>query len=225
MTPETLDLIAGWVSLVLTLFIFSYLLGDNVLYRLAIHVLVGAAAAYALIVASESVIKPWLEETLLVDAAGRDEATVIALRVIGPVPFLVGVLLLFKVSPRLAAVGNLGLVLLIGVGVAVAIAGAVSGTILPLAREAGQAIDDTLADGLVILVGTITTLLYFQFFAVERRGVVQRPRGLRSLSLVGQFFVTVTLGALYAGAILTSLAVFSDVIRTQFEFIIERLGN
>lgn len=225
MTPETLDLIAGWVSLVLTLFIFSYLLGDNVLYRLAIHVLVGVAAAYALIVATESVIKPWLEETLLVDATGRDEATVIALRVIGPVPFLVGALLLFKVSPRLAAVGNLGLVLLIGVGVAVAIAGAVSGTILPLAREAGRAVDDTLADGLVILVGTITTLLYFQFFAVERRGVVQRPRGLRSLSLVGQFFVTVTLGALYAGAILTSLAVFSDVIRTQLEFIIERLGN
>lgn len=225
MTPETLDLIAGWVSLVLTLFIFSYLLGDNVLYRLAIHVLVGVAAAYALIVATESVIKPWLEETLLVDATGRDEATVIALRVIGPVPFLVGALLLFKVSPRLAAVGNLGLVLLIGVGVAVAIAGAVSGTILPLAREAGQAVDDTLADGLVILVGTITTLLYFQFFAVERRGMVQRPRGLRSLSLVGQFFVTVTLGALYAGAILTSLAVFSDVVRTQLEFIIERLGN
>ncbi|MGQ9850709.1 MAG: hypothetical protein ACUVSU_11745 [Aggregatilineaceae bacterium] len=225
MTPETLDLIAGWVSLVLTLFIFSYLLGDNVLYRLAIHVLVGVAAAYALIVATESVIKPWLEETLLIDATGRDEATVIALRVIGPVPFLVGALLLFKVSPRLAAVGNLGLVLLIGVGVAVAIAGAVSGTILPLAREAGRAVDDTLADGLVILVGTITALLYFQFFAVERRGVVQRPPGLRSLSLVGQFFVMVTLGALYAGAILTSLAVFSDVVRTQLEFIIERLGN
>ena len=44
MTPDKLDLIAGWVSLVLTLMVFSYLLGDNVLYRLAIHVLVGVAA-------------------------------------------------------------------------------------------------------------------------------------------------------------------------------------
>lgn len=225
MTPETLDLVAGWVSLVLTVLIFSYLLGDNVLYRLAIHVLVGVAAAYALIVATESVIKPWLDETLLVESAGRDETTVIALRVIGPVPFLVGALLLFKVSPRLAGVGNLGLSFMIGVGVAVAIAGAVSGTILPLAREAGRAVDDALGDGLVILVGTVTTLLYFQFFAVERRGVVQRPRGLRSLSLVGQFFVTVTLGALYAGAILTSLAVFSDVVRAQLQFILDRLGG
>lgn len=225
MTPETLDLVAGWVSLVLTLLIFSYLLADNVLYRLAIHVLVGAAAAYTLIVATESVIKPWLDETLLVDAAGRDEATVIALRAIGPVPFLVGVLLLFKASPRLAGVGNLGLAFVIGVGVAVAIAGAVSGTILPLTREAGQAVDDSLVDGLVILVGTIGTLIYFQFFAVERRGVIRRPRGLRGLSALGQFFVTVTLGALYAGAILTSLAVFSDVVRAQLEFVLNRLGG
>jgi hypothetical protein len=29
LTPETLDLIAGWTSLVLTLMIFSYLLADN----------------------------------------------------------------------------------------------------------------------------------------------------------------------------------------------------
>jgi hypothetical protein len=224
-TPENLDLIAGWVSLVLTLLVFSYLLGDNVLYRLAVHVLVGAAAGYIVIVAAESVIKPWLDETLLAEANGRDDATLAALRVMGAVPFLVGVLLLFKVSPRLAPVGSLGLVFVVGVGVAVAIAGAVAGTIVPLGRSAGEAIGEDRWDGLIILGGVITTLIYFQYFAVARRGAVRRPRLLRGLSGIGQIFVTVTLGVLYAGAILTSLTIFSDVVRAQLEFVLERLGG
>ena len=225
MTPENLDLIAGWVSLALTLLVFSYLLGDNVLYRLAVHVLVGAAAGYTLVVAAESVIKPWLDETLLASANGRDDTTLAALRAMGAVPFLVGVLLLFKVSPRLAPVGNLGLVFVIGVGVAVAIAGAVAGTIVPLARSAGEAVGEDRVDGLIILAGVITTLIYFQFFAVVRRGTVRRPRLLGGVSAIGQVFVTITLGVLYGGAILTSLAIFSDVIRAQLEFILDRLGG
>jgi hypothetical protein len=224
-TPENLDLIAGWVSLALTLLVFSYLLGDNVLYRLAVHVLVGAAAGYTLVVAAESVIKPWLDETLLAEANGRDDTTLAALRAMGAVPFLVGVLLLFKVSPRLAPVGNLGLVFVIGVGVAVAIAGAVAGTIVPLARSAGEAVGEDRVDGLIILAGVITTLIYFQFFAVVRRGTVRRPRLLGGVSAIGQVFVTITLGVLYGGAILTSLAIFSDVIRAQLEFILDRLGG
>jgi len=43
---------------VLTLLVFSYVLGDNVLYRIAVHVLVGAAAAYIAIVATEGVLYP-----------------------------------------------------------------------------------------------------------------------------------------------------------------------
>lgn len=225
MTPENLDLIAGWVSLVLTLLVFSYLLGDNVLYRLAVHVLVGAAAGYIVIVAAESVIKPWLDETLLAEANGRDDATLAALRVMGAVPFLVGVLLLFKVSPRLAPVGSLGLVFVVGVGVAVAIAGAVAGTIVPLGRSAGEALGEDRLDGLIILGGVIATLIYFQYFAVARRGAVRRSRLLGGLSAIGQIFVTVTLGVLYAGAILTSLTIFSDVVRAQLEFVLDRLGG
>lgn len=225
MTPETLDLIAGWVSLVLTLMVFSYLLSDNVLYRLAIHVLIGAAAAYAAIVAVESVIVPWLNETLLAEAAGRDDSTMIALRTLGIVPLLIGVLLLFKLSPYLAPIGNLGLAIVIGIGLAVAIVGAVAGTIVPLVQETGRSIDNSTGNGLVIIVGTITTLIYFQYFAVERSGEIKRPAALRALSGIGRAFVMLALGALYAGAILTSITVFSDVFRQQLEFILDRVGG
>jgi hypothetical protein len=210
---------------VLTRVVFSYLLGDNFLYRLAIHLLVGVAAGYTVIVLTESVLIPWLNDTLLADTGTRDSATMVTLRVIGAVPFLFGVLLLFKFSPRLAPIGDLGLAPIIGIGTAVAVVGAVAGTVVPLAKETGQAVGDDAIDGLVIVVGVITTLIYFSYFAVERRGELVRPRWLRGLSMVGQFFVMVTLGALYAGAILTSLAIFSDVIRRQLEFVLDKVGG
>jgi hypothetical protein len=225
LTPANLDLIGGWVSLVLTLLVFSYLLGDNFLYRIAVHVLVGVAAGYTVIVALESVIVPWLNETLLADTAGRSTATMSAVRMVGIIPFLIGALLLLKLSPRLAPVGDLGLAVVLGVGVGVAMVGAVAGTVVPLAREAGQRIGEDVTDGAVILIGVITTLLYFQYFAVERRGEVVLPRVFRLLGGIGQIFVTLALGALYAGAILTSLAIFSDVIRAQLEFILNRVGG
>jgi hypothetical protein len=225
LTPENLDLIAGWASLVLTLLVFSYLLGDNFLYRIAVHILVGVAAGYITVVATESVLVPWLDNTLLAETGDRDAATMTALRVTGTVPFLFGALLLLKSSARLAPIGNLGLAFLIGIGTAVAIVGAVAGTVVPLAREAGETLGDEAVDGTVILIGVVTTLAYFQYLAVERGGKIQRARPFQALGIVGQFFVTLTLGALYAGAILTSMAVFSDVIREQLEFILDRVGG
>lgn len=229
MTPETLDLIAGWVSLVLTLMVFSYLLGDNFLYRLAIAALVGVAAGYVAVVAVESVILPWIDTTLLAEQGNMSDTTFDGLRAVGAVPFLLGALLLFKFSSHLAPVGNLGLAFVIGVGVAVAIFGAASGTIIPLAREAGGAIRDDstegIVEGVIILLGVISTLVYFQYLAAERGGRIRRPRGLGTLATLGQAFVVITLGTLYAGAILTSLTIFSGVFRDQLEFILDKVGG
>jgi len=225
MTPETLDLIAGWASLVLTLMIFSYLLGDNFLYRLAVAVLVGVAAGYVAVVAVESVIVPWIDATLLAEQGDMSDTIFRGVRAVGAVPFLIGALLLLKVSPRLAPVGNLGLAFLIGSGAAVAIFGAASGTIIPLARDAGNAVGEDVVEGVVMVLGVITTLIYFQYLAAERGGRIQRPRGLGPLASVGQAFVVVTLGTLYAGAILTSLTIFSGVFRDQLEFILDKVGG
>jgi hypothetical protein len=37
------DLLGGFVGLLLTLLVFSYLLGDNVLFRITIHIFIGVA--------------------------------------------------------------------------------------------------------------------------------------------------------------------------------------
>lgn len=205
MTPETLDTVAGWVGLVLTLLIFSYLLADNFLYRLAVYVFVGVAAGYAAVVAVEGVLLPWLRGTLL--AENPDARQVI----LGAVPLGVGLLLLLKFSPRLSRLGNLGMAFLIGIGTAVALVGTVSGTLLPLIGATGASLADDLINGVVIILGTITTLLYFQYLSVRRpSGEIARPLPLRLAATVGQIFLIITFASLYAGAILSSLTIFSE---------------
>ena len=62
MNPEQVGL---WAGLILSLMVFSYLLGDNILYRVAIYVFVGLAAGYVAVVTVESVLLPWLNSTVL----------------------------------------------------------------------------------------------------------------------------------------------------------------
>ncbi len=207
MTPQTLDVIAGWVGFVLTLLIFSYLLADNFLYRLAVYIFVGVAAAYSAVVAVEGVLLPWLRGTLLAPGVSAGQI------LFGVVPLLIGLLLLLKSVPRLAFLGNLGMAFLIGIGVAVSLIGTISGTLIPLIASSGTAVGDNLVDGLIIILGTITSLLYFQYLAVRRPdGEIVRPWPLRLAGAVGQIFLIVTFASLYAGAILSSLTIFSERI-------------
>lgn len=190
------------IGFVLTLMIFSYVLGDNFLYRLAVYVFVGVAAAYVAIVTVENIIAP----LLLSNQAGDLILLVVAV--------ILAASLVFKGSLRLGWLGNLALALLIAVGSAVALVGAVTGTLIPLTLEAGTAArTDGLVNGAIILIGVASSLVYFQYLARRTPdGTVQRRRPIRLLAVIGQGFIVITLGALYAGAIITSLTIFSERI-------------
>ncbi len=206
MSPATLDQLGLIVGAVLTVMVFSYLLGDNFLYRIAIHVLIGAAAAYVLIVAVESVLIPWVDQTLT-NPIG--EPTRFAL---GLMPFVPGLLLLFKFSPRLSRVGNLGLALIVGIGTALALWGAVTGTLLPLVIDTARR-QDNLLDSLIALIGTVTVLVYFTYLGVRRpNGESEQRVFVRAPGVVGQIFVVITLGATYALLIISALTVLTGVI-------------
>lgn len=202
MSPEQIGI---WVGFALTLMIFSYLLGDNVLYRIAVYVFVGLAAAYVTIIAIESVIRPWLMATLFSGDAGGVA--------VGLIPPLLGLLLFMKASGRLARLGSLGLAFLIGLGAAVALVGAISGTLIPLAAGVVTGAQTDLINGVLILLGVLSTLIYFQYLGRRQPDdSVRRPLPVRVFGAVGQGVIAVTLGALYGGAILTSLAILSERI-------------
>jgi hypothetical protein len=99
--------------------------------------------------------------------------------------------------------------------------------VLPLARDAGESLDDqSTINGLIMLTGTLCTLLYFQY--LSRRRTDREPGQrlpLRILQGVGQGFIAVTLGALYAGVMATSLSIFSTVVNEQLRFLLEQIGG
>jgi hypothetical protein len=225
MSSAPLDPIGILLGFVLTCMIYSYLLGDNPLYRLAIHILVGVGVGYAFVIVVHGVIYPQLIQPLIRSIAGDPSPTS---TIVLPLLWVLVVLLLFKLFPRTAPLGNLTMGFVMGVGAAVAVGGAVLGTLIPqidataVSLLPGSApsilpgmssLSNVLAV-LVVIAGTITSLLYFHFNAVPvSEDEVERPTWVRVSALVGQGFLMIAFGSLYAGALVASLSLLTERLK------------
>jgi len=209
-TPETLDIAGMAIGTVLTLMILSYLLGDNPLYRLAMHIFVGALMGYSLGVVIQNVIIEQVWEQL------PDNRVLI-------IPLGLGMLLLFKFFPKWAYIGNFSVAYLIGVGTAVALGGALLGALGPQILATGQAFSSSTRaslrlgalDSLLILVGTICTLMSFTFTAQKQLGLAGLwSRIIKVMGTVGRVFLIFAFGVAFAGALTASLSIF--IARIQY---------
>jgi len=205
----TLEIAGLVLGAVLTLVIFFYLLGDNPLYRLALHLFIGALVGYSFGIV--------LRDVLLKLALGQLQSNPILL-----VPLAMGLwLVFFKSIPRLAYVGNFTVAYLVGVGAAVALSGALLGTLVPQVGATGRALsidsldlfrlDDLrrLADGLLVVVGTVCTLMAFNFAVPRQRGLAGAwTRVVGALTWVGRVFLIFAFAVVFAGALTASLSLF-----------------
>jgi len=222
----TADLVGAIVGIILTLLVFSYLLGDNPGFRFAIHLFIGVSAGLAGAVALRTIILPYILLPLIdfSDLSAWFQALVL---------LVLSVLLLAKLSPRLGRLGNVPMAYIVGVGAAVVLSGAVLGTIFPQVSAASDLIDlrtlpaDTpltsligLLNRFIAVVGTIATLAYFHFSArsVPNAPAV-RPGWIEYAARVGQVFIAVTLGVLFAGVFSAALTAWVD----RWNFIIDFL--
>ncbi len=215
------DLIAGVVAFLFTVMILSYLIGDNPLFRVSIYIFVGVTAGYVAMVAWWQVLWSYVVVPAVTGAPMQ--------RVLLAVPILLGGLLLMKAWPPLTRLGMPAMGLLVGVGAAVALGGAVNGTLFPQVGASITALDpkkftslESLIDALLILAGVIATLVYFHFGAhATADGSVRRFRAIELTALVGSVFVAITLGVLFAGvysAALTALIERLHFLGTFFGF-------
>jgi hypothetical protein len=216
MTPT---LIYGIISFLLTIMVLSYLIGDNVLFRIAIYAFIGVSAGYVAVVAIYQVIWPYLFNPLA--SAPMLERGLLL------VPLVLGALLMMKISPRLSWLGGPAVGYLVGAGAAVAISGAVLGTIFPQVAAAAEPFDvigltqrginplQSLFNGLVMIIGTIATLAYFHFGASRKEdGSVKRNGLIEAVAWVGKLFVALTLGVLFAGVYAAALAALIERIHS-----------
>ena len=199
------DLIWMIVSFVLTLCIFSYLFGDNPLFRFATGLLIGVSAGYFAVIIIYQVLLPRLVVPLL-------QGSFIAL-----IPLFLSGLLLTKFSPKLAKLGNLSMAYLVGAGAAIAIGGSLLGTLFtqvegtinafsPVAAAAQGQRWILILEGGFLLLGTIAALVYFNFSAKESKaGPARRSPLVRFFAAIGQFFIAITLGAVFAGVMTSTI--------------------
>jgi hypothetical protein len=192
------------VGVILTLLIYSYLVGDNPLYRIAVHMLVGVSAGYAAVVIIQRVIMP-----VITDAQANPQLSAINWLI----PLIFFLLLFLRRLPKLGWISNLALALLVGVGTAVALVGALTGTLIPQTISFAA---PTATYGIIIALLTICTLVSFQFTPLLQRNVSgeqwEKPRWQRLLTQTGRLVLTITFGALFATLISTSLVLLADRI-------------
>jgi hypothetical protein len=228
------DPIGAIIGFVLTLMVLSYIIGDNFLFRLAVSIFVGVASGYAAVLILYNVL--WYQVLVplfeVITSGRSDGLLTYAIHVVPAI--ILGAWMLTKFSPRLARGSTPVLAFLTGVGAATVIAGAVRGTIFPqveasmnlLNIQAAQPDVNQLVgwfiNGLIILVGTVTTLIYFQFgIKRQEEGVpVQRSVVLEYLSTAGQGFIVVTLGVLFAGVYIAALSALINRIQFIWDSII-----
>jgi hypothetical protein len=223
------DWIGAFLGFILTLLVFSYLIGDNPLFRITLHMFIGVSAGFAAVVAIYNIILPRLFIPIFIN--DRSE------QILSLFPLILAGLLFSKISPRFAFIGNLPMSYLVGVSAAAAIGGAVSGTLIPqvLASmnlfdvQSNQAFNANvglrLVNGVIILIGTIATLAYFQFGKFSQTSEkTQFQNWIDGLGQVGQVFIALTFGFLFAGIFSAALTALIGRALFSVDFIREILG-
>jgi len=241
MEPDV-DAIGTLIAFVLTLMVYCYL-GKDIpflyfIYRVAAAVFVGVALGYGAAVAWHNVLVPrlWLR------LAGGQWWYI--------VPLVLCLLLLIRIRRAWAVPARITLAFVLGVGAALAVGGAVVGTLVPqieatfvslnpghyqaLADSEGNSPWIYVLNALLVAGGTVSTLMYF-YFAAERRPFAEgapagrlralaaqfRHQALRLSAGFGQVFLMFTFGALFATTAISRFSLLADRIR----FIIETIWS
>jgi hypothetical protein len=203
-------LIGGGIATLLSLCILSRAIGDNPIYRFAQSLLVGTGLGYF----SAVLLRNTLAGSVEAIAFGQATPTQFGVTIAG---LIGGLLLLSRFGRQRASfVANLPLALVIGVGAAVALAGAVRGTLVPqilaTARLDGLLQDVTAQVGTIVAaILTIVTLLLFSFTSRQSAAITGR-RALWSRLVaqpvrgIGRFCMLLTFGVFFAAAITTYIS-------------------
>jgi hypothetical protein len=91
---------------------------------------------------------------------------------------------------------------------------------LQVAVDRGMNVGFYLVNGGIILVGTITSFAYFHFGAQRRQNQVPvRQAWIEELSQIGQLFIAITLGVLFAGVYSAALAALVERLSFLVDFL------
>lgn len=217
-------LIGGGVATVLALCVLSRAIADTPFYRLAQSVLVGTALGYIAAVLVRDTLLPTFEVAIFRGDLNQ--------QVIGGIGLLLGLLLLPRFGRQRGSYwANLPLALLFGAGAALALTGAVRGTLAPqlldTVRLGGLAGDSaTLIGKAVVAILTIMTLLVFTYTLPPRQAQTGREAPLRrGLRALGRTLILMTFGVFFAATVTTYLAALVGQVNAISDWVTLLVGN
>ncbi|NJN68302.1 MAG: hypothetical protein HC884_17120 [Chloroflexaceae bacterium] len=200
--------------------VLSRIIGDNPIFRISQYLFVGVSLGYAFVVVYHQVIRRLVVQpsTILPDPFGLVLPPSLVM-VLVLVPFALGLLLIPRIVGRqtFSWTANIPLGLIFGVGSALALSGAMAGTLIPqMAGTVQISLQQPVLDiigSVVLSLGVIFVLSYFYFTVPDRAG-------LQRVSMVsarlGRWLLIITFGFFLAGALLTYLTALSD----RLEFLV-----
>jgi hypothetical protein len=203
------------LAAVLTLMVFSYLLGNNPLYRLAQHIFVGVSIGYATLLLLGNILVPQL-------MAFSSQTGSLGGWLSG-LPIVLGLVLLFRLARPASTDGRLRVPVVLGTitlniaistVAALVIGGALKGTLVPQMADSMRGLSSdpaALIGNLVVVFGVIASLYYFQF-SVRASGTRAAPG--RLVAEAGRWLIVIGLGATLGG--LTVSFVSALVQRVEF---------
>jgi len=218
-----MTLLSAVVGFLITLIILSYVFfRDWKPFRMAVYVFIGVSAGYAGAVAVRSVLWAMLLKPLIAEH-----------NLLWLIPLALTVLLFVKALPgQMSRWGNIAVAYLVGVGAAAAVGGAIQGTLLPqtlsamnafnfsLMRVRGIGLGEFITTGVLMLLGTVSTLAYFHFNASPRPNQPPaRQKWIEGLAKVGEVFIAITFGALFAGVYLAAASALAGSTSAVWQFL------
>ncbi|MEW5701426.1 MAG: hypothetical protein AB1792_04270 [Candidatus Zixiibacteriota bacterium] len=173
------------LTALLTLAIYTFLVGDNPIYRFAERLLVGLSLGYSLVITVRSVLIPQAVAPL-----ARGDATAL-------VPILLGGAMFLRFWSPARPWSRIPLALVIGAGAGAAIPAMLQARVL--AQMGATISGSTTLDGLVIMIGVLATLTYF-IFSREHAGLTGH------VTRIGRYFMMIFFGATFAYTIMSRMA-------------------
>ena len=175
---EFSSILGAWVASFLTIGIFSYLYKDNPFYKIAESVVVGVSAGYSMVVGFWATIVPnllgklspnWIKSWAMPGLNAESELLYL-------VPLIMGVMLLWRLSPKGSWISRWPLAFIIGTTAGIRLIGFLHADFLSqirnsiismivLAPDNGVDFWQSLKN-IIIIIGVLCTIVYF-FFSIE----------------------------------------------------------
>ncbi|MCX7590520.1 MAG: hypothetical protein N2255_02720 [Kiritimatiellae bacterium] len=200
------------VGAAITIALYSQLYSDNALFRMAEHMFVGTSVGYGLVMAWYlawvSMIlnrKAAIDQHLGFWQAIREGAKVQQLGIWSLIiPGILGLMVYGRLTRRYGWISRIPFAMMIGFGVGYAIPTTISANLL---TQLKPMMVDLLHgptggvhwNGIIILVGVLSTLVYF-FFSAEHKGII------RGISRTGVLFLMVAFGASFGYTVMARLS-------------------